>query len=744
MGQTPADFIEFFVSNRWPVLAAIVCAGLVLRALRLGRRGLIRWDEAAYYREAIVVRDAFRFLFRNRRELLRLRCHPDADARARLVRAYQDSMIYHYVYFKPWLNFLSLAAVFARGRADTIMILPHVLLGAAAVALVYVAGAMLSGTLAGLIAAALLAVSGLHVWHSRSTSAEVGVSLCWLIAFVCALGHAAGVGQGGWEFFFSAHGIALAAAAGFFVAGAVMFNPMWMVMFPPLFVVNEVFLAAVTPGLGWPHAAAALGVMAAAGAVCVLITDVPFIILARLLPESNTTPHVVQLYKFIDHIIRNLRARLNPCTDLGVTLPWWYRYTFYPSLLLKTEGIAFCTASAAGAVCVFYLPPGGIPALHVAFMLALLTFTPQKASRGNVILLAPLALCAAGALSLMPAWVLLPVMTLLLARGAAYAVKLSRLSSGVMQAAAYVHARGGRFLSASRPFVTLYGDHYKSVEPIPGFYTFKELLELYEKKNYRFLIVDYIINFPNLYHDAAIDVIEKHLAPVFRCEDPNVTCIPLQTENEYHHPNLNDPREVSYVARWNRFVLMPEIKDRFVRVYDLDQLFQPRDETTAAARDMLLATARMADGDYKTALDLLRKAQRHGDPALVKYYTGVCHRNMERNSWALRALREAADTVALPPDLLAECRALILTIEAEDAMNARDFDTAAGRFRGLLELNPFNASPRFHLGVCLVNLGRSSEAAQQFETILADRNLPEPLRRNCEQIMEQLRNQQQS
>ena len=63
-------------------MAAIVCAELVLRALRLGRRGLIRWDEAAYYREAIVVRDAFHFLFRNRRELLRLRRNPDADARA--------------------------------------------------------------------------------------------------------------------------------------------------------------------------------------------------------------------------------------------------------------------------------------------------------------------------------------------------------------------------------------------------------------------------------------------------------------------------------------------------------------------------------------------------------------------------------------------------------------------------------------------------------------------------------------
>lgn len=733
--------MRFLSTNHWVVLIVISCGGLLLRSLRLGRRGLIRWDEAAYYREAIVVRDSFRFLFRRWRELRRLRRNPDPAARARIVQDYEDSMIYHYVYFKPWLSFISLPAAFARGRRDMIMILPNVLLGTTAIAAVYVAGDMLFGPEAGLIAAALLAVSGLHVWHSRSSSAEIGVSLCWLIAFSCALFHARGVGRAGWEYFFSAEGLLLAAAAGFFVAGTVMFNPMWMVMFPPLFAVNEVFLALVTPGFGPPHAAASLGVMAVAGVMCILITDAPFIALSRLLPESNTTPHVVQLYKFIEHIVRNLRARLNPDTDLGVTLPRWYRYTFYPSLLLKTEGLMFCIVSAFGIGTVWgaYPGTGGAPALHAVFMLGLLTFTPQKASRGNVILIAPLVLCAAGVLTLLPPWVLFAALLVLLARGGGYAVRLSRFSSGVMQAADYVRARGGRFLSASRPFVTLYGDHYADGDPIPGFYTFKELLELYESKNYRFLIVDYIINFPNLYHDRTIEVIESNLSPVFRCEDPNVTYIPLQTENEYHHPNLNDPREVSYVARWNMFVHEPAHEDRFVRVYDLDHLFNPRNDAAAAARDTLLATAHMADGGYKAALDLLRKAQRNGDTALVKFYTGVCHRNMDRNSWALRALSESADTGALPRDLLAECRALILTIEAEEAMNAGDFSAAEQSFRELLILNPFNAALKYHLAVCLMKLGRERDAERQLESVLKDCDVSESLRAGCEQIMNQLR-----
>ena len=730
----------FISSHSLEILAALCVLALVLRALRLRRKGLIRWDEAAYYREAIVLRDALRFFVKRRRDILSLKRNPDPEARTRLKNDFHEAMIYHYVYFKPWLCYLSMPSLLAgRGGRDVVMVLPHLLLGAATLVPVYFAGGLLFGAGGGLMAAALLAVSGWHVWHARSSSAEVGVVFCYATALALCLAHATAAAGGGGAFFLSTAGLGMSAAAGFVAAGAVMFNPMWMVLFPPLFVMNQLLLAALIPGFTWGMAAATTGIMITAGMVCVLLTDLPFIAMARLFPESNFTPHIVQMYRFTDHILRNLRARLNPKTDLGVKLSPWYRYVFYPGIMLQTEGAVFSLAAAVGIVAVWAGFPGlGVLAsVHAVFILGLLIFTPQKAARGVMVMLPSMVLCAAGVLCLLPWISRVGVLAIILAAGVVRAVRLSRFTCGVRRAVEFINARGGGgFLCSSRPFVTLYGDHYEKGEPIPGFYTYKELKQQYQGGKCRYLIVDYIINFPNLYHDKAIEIMEQALAPVYRVQDPNVAYRPLQQENEYHHPNLNDPKELSYVARWNRFVENPSREDYFVRVYDLDVFFKSEAPGVAAARDLLDSTLNIQSGDYRAALDLLRKAQRGADGPLVKYYMGVCHRNMNKNKWALRALSEAAD--ALPHDLRDECRALILLIQAEDAMNAQKFEDAEKNFRALLEINPYHAAVRLHLGICLANTGQRDAALEEFKTLLEQDDIPEQLRENCERFVEQL------
>jgi len=52
----------------------------------------------------------------------------------------------------------------------------------------------------------------------------------------------------------------------------------------------------------------------------------------------------------MDEIKRDAENGDGEDNEMGITLPWWFRFTFYPDILRRTEGWTVLLAAAAGAV----------------------------------------------------------------------------------------------------------------------------------------------------------------------------------------------------------------------------------------------------------------------------------------------------------------------------------------------------------------------------------------------------------
>lgn len=117
------------------LLAAIIVAGIVLRFPSLGEQGLWR-DEAATWLQV------------------------NGSLGEVISRTATDN-------YPPLYNLLAWVSVQLFGGAEWVLRLPSAVLGVLNVALLYGLGARIGGRGVGLVAAALLALSGYHVWYSQ-------------------------------------------------------------------------------------------------------------------------------------------------------------------------------------------------------------------------------------------------------------------------------------------------------------------------------------------------------------------------------------------------------------------------------------------------------------------------------------------------------------------------------------------------------------------------------------------------
>lgn len=704
--------------------------GLLLRARRLRRKGLFLWDEAAFVRETGVTFRTFEFLFRNFGELRRLRAGADKAAIEDVRKRYVEHAAGDYVYYKPWHMFALRIGTALTRQTDFGAALPSLTFGLAAIAAVWGLGQMAQWPAAGIAGAAVLAVSGLHVLHSRSAEPEPGTALCFTMMLLLSLAHKTALAAGGAHFLWNAQSVALLAGCGVCLGGTMMFNPAWIALTPPVFIAGEVVYG-LAAGSGAAAIAVSLGAPLAAAAATVVITDIPFMLCAKLIPGIKIVPHTVKLYQlalrlFTAFTQRRADESATAQDELGVALPRFYHLRFYPELLRHTEGAAVLVAAGAGLVVTAarFTPAGLMLGAQLAIILGMLVVVPLKAARACVFWLPLLCLFAGAGLAAAPAWLGLPALAWILVRGSVYCWKIGNMTSAMRLAAEFVRARGETaFASTSAPFTLLYGEK----TPIaPRDYAF--ICHLYHEQKTRFMAIDHHQHFPGMKWDETQELIQNHCRPVFEVEDPCATFFPLRMEVElYTRRGVYEQGPVE-VAPWNRFRMAPSEADRRVRVYDLNEFFT-RLESPGIIEYISLYMARdlCEKSRFEEALKFLRLAEKNGlrEDSRVKYFTALCHAQLGKEEWAARGMKKLAEDPAARPEVRDSAQVFLHMKAINEAVRALRFEDALEDIKKVLDIKPRQTVAMLYEAVCIFHLRGADAARPVFTKLLRDPAYPD-------------------
>ncbi len=640
------------------IMIGIVAAGFLLRVRNFGKKGIFLYDEAAYYRETLTVRHLFAFVRKHWKELLKTRRCRDAEERTALEKEYYSSPATHYAYYKAWHIYALTAALKSGLKRDTAIALPSLIMGSLTPAIAYFTCTVAFDEKVGLIAAAMLAVSGLHVLHSRSGGPESGMAFCFQLLLLCSIAHKAALIHSGPGFMFTPTSFLLLAGYGFFAAGIILFHPFWAGFLPGLIILSEAAFAfasggTITPGL----TSAGIGIVLGMLMLCILVSDLPFIICAFLFPESGIIPHSQKAVTLIAFNVRRLADMFSRTGDTGVKIPASHRFGFYPMLFMNTEGPTFTIAAAGGLV--FLLVRGAPIDIYLGVQglvfMGFMTIIPWKATRGILVFFPSIVIFAAVALGQLPLFVSVVALLWILARNIRYSLRTTSLVSGISRTAEYLRTRGtDGFLCTSFPFTSLYSrQDILAIQPC----LFKNIANAYTKYNYRFLVIEHHEHFPLFFIDETIELIQKYVEPVFTVEDPCVTFLPLFWEVEYLWPGEQFNEKVN-LSKWNNFRANPSERDRRIRVFSLEDVFNNEDfmNEILVRNTIRECVALIKNKKYKDALTLVKKFNfRYPDNPLIKFYIGFCHAKLGREKWTKRIFTELIDDGSLPEDYLSIC-----------------------------------------------------------------------------------------
>ncbi|HOX28970.1 MAG TPA: glycosyltransferase family 39 protein, partial [bacterium] len=181
-----SDFTRFLTSNRSEVLFILLLMALALRLPRLRKKGLFLYDEAAYYRDTLCVNQLFRFIASNFLELFSYK-KKNEEEKIAFIMKFKDAVFYHYTYFKRWHLYLHMIFTRIVKQKDLALTIPPLILGVAAIPVVYLTTEAVFGAKCAFISASIIALSGLHILHSRSAEPETGSALCYLLAMLFSI-----------------------------------------------------------------------------------------------------------------------------------------------------------------------------------------------------------------------------------------------------------------------------------------------------------------------------------------------------------------------------------------------------------------------------------------------------------------------------------------------------------------------------------------------------------------------------
>lgn len=717
------------------IIVLITTAGFLLRARRFRSKGIFTWDEAAYYREAMVAGIYFDFLRKHWGELWRLKKKPDNAGRSQLVQEYNTGQISHYAYHKAWHTYLGMAAVKLFKQSDVAIAIPSLVMGTFTIPVTYMTTSLLFGKPTGLAAAFLLAASGLHILHSRSGGPEAGMALSFSLMLLFSILHKTATANAGAGFLFTPSSFILLAAAGVFLAGTILFNPFWAGVIPGMVFAWEAVYAlasAPAPLLFFP---VTVGVMFASAAVCILISDLPFIIGAYLFPESKIISHIEKyIVILIKSYVGRLRDMLRPSDAGAPSISRTHRFLFYPILLFKTDGTVMVASIASGVFLAIW--KGGAAGLYIASVGIIFgvfyTFVPWKAARGLLIFVPTLMIFGGAALSMLPLPILALAVTIIAIRNVPYALRIGNLTSGIRAAVEFVRSQGERdFLCTCAPFVSLYGP--KGVKPVVPF-SIDSILKLADTRKIRYLFIEHHEHFPNLIHFSTMEVFRKHFEPVFKAEDPCVTFFPLFMEVEYLWTGTQFGKGTN-LDHWNNFRKNPAECDRWVRVYDIEQL-KSRIESPEIIRNAAIAEAEslIARKSFKEASVTLKKGLMSlpGEPAL-KYLLAHCYIGEGRTDWAIRILGEIVAMDNITDQTRAEALEELFMQESKKLLDKGRFSELRECIVKATAALKDSASVNLIAALCYQKIGDLQQANDIFKKLLQKQDLPPNVKSLCEE-----------
>jgi len=716
------------------IITAIAITGLILRAIRFRKKGLFLYDEAAYFREAIAAKLHFRFIKNHWREFVALKNQSDEKAAELLEKQYYQEVHTHYAYYKPWLLYLNLISLKFIKQRDVAVTASQLLLGTLSIFLIYYLGLMAFGPATGIAAAIMLAFSGLHILHSRSAEPEIGVTFCYMIAIILSVTEK--TLSGGVSRSLSAESFLLIYTCGFFYAGILMFNPVWMpVIFVLIFVTELVWTVAA--GAAAVSFALTLIIIFFGMITCLIITDFLFITTYLIYPKGIVYPHTFRFVRLVSYILFALKDRIKKSGDLGVKLSPWFKFTFYPSVMMHTEGVAAIAGAVTGVV--LMIVNGADTNLYIAthglLLSAFLILVPQKATRGLVIFLPFLCLFAGYTTSSAPAWAAAAFLIWTSARGIRYALRISRLTSGIRLAYEFIQKKGtDRFATTSIPFSSLYGpEDFR----LPRAGLFESLVDAMSHSDVKYLIIDHHEHFPSLMCDDTILLIQEFFEPVFIAEDPCVTFYPLRAECEYYTPTSISFGSNTDVSKWNKFRTKPEDKDKWVRVYDLREFFSGIEKPGLREKLLMMQAEKAIKSEqYEKALGFLTRAREWlPDDPMIGLSIGVCYNNLGDPLSAIRIFRCYQKKPGLSDYIRSEFHVKALYLETEKLIGDSKYEEAFPKATELVQLLSDDPMAKFFLGACMLKLCSREEAITIFREIVDDENLPDYLRRSLKEIL---------
>ncbi len=437
------------------LLSQIIILGIVIRLIRFRKKGMFTWDEAAYYREARLGLILYQFLSTNWRELISLKKRPDEERRKILLSQLTDG-IYRpgsYVYYKPWHLLLNGISTKIIGHHDYAVAIPSFMVGILSIIVVYGIGSIAFGPVVGLIAAFLLALSGLHILHSRSSSPEIRTAFCYIVILLISAAQKTLVKDtsNSFEQLLSYPSLLMLATSAFFMCGILCFNHAWITFFPALYIFSEALYTVTSGSQTIEVFIASQLIYFSFMLLFFFITDIPYLFLNYYFKEAKVESNFKKIANVFGEWLVFLKYRTKPTTKEYTKAPKWYWLIFYPNTLYHSEGIIFSLAATAGAILMLikHTPVSLYFAVQGICIMAALTFIPFKAARGLMPLIPVLCISAAYSVSAVPLIVFAPLFIIMTVRGLAYSIRVIKLTSGIKTAAGFIKEQGHTYFQCS-------------------------------------------------------------------------------------------------------------------------------------------------------------------------------------------------------------------------------------------------------------------------------------------------------
>ncbi len=720
-----------------------MAAGVFLRVRRAKQKGVFTWDEAAYYRESRAIVVLFNVVAKHFGELWKNRNNRDRSHADKIFNEYHGSSSFNYAYYKL-LHYISIIISLKLFRQkDLAITIPALLTGSLTIIVSLLMGNYFFGVFAGIIAAALTAVSSLHVLHSRSAGPEAGMGFWFMALIFILMLHKSFFISGGMEYFLTPQSIALLCAAGVVMGCIILMHSFWVVFLPPMFIFSELMFALIDPVAGIYTIAAGSAAVLISCVLFILLMDLPFIVIVKIFPECGLMSHSAKMIDFLKFNIGRVNDMFRRSGDMGVKLSLRHRFLFYPELIAGTDGYPMLAAVIAGMVVLVCSndPLKRYAGLQILVAMGFLTFVPWKAARG-MMLFQPLMIWGAGlAVSVLSPVYAMPAVMLICAISTRESWRAGNLTSGIRRAKDYIYSRGEKnFLCTSAPFSQLYANDNMLFAVIYSFDVFRDCREY---TNYIF--VEHHKKFPMLYRDNYVELIEKYIEPEIQFEDPCVTYFPLFMEVEYLWPGraFSDKKGVE---KWNRFRSGPGESERYIKVYDTREFYKKifeipeleaeinriyawdkiREKNFSEAKEYLerakpfiseeelgrmnkilsvnlvqetirKANEYIVNEDLDSAVKLLKNSKKHyPEFQQAGYMLGVCYIKMGRTQWAEKMFDEIIQ--AQPDASNLETRVSALISKADILMEAQRYREASVHLEEALKIQPENINIKSRLG----------------------------------------------